>query len=762
MDNDSGSESTSSRRSINVDSLSPEQLQRILYEYSRMKQQVSSLKKSFDKKETEDRTALRQKDVQLRQALEKIDSLEFNNQRLSKRVDQLKDELEKARKTEWKIPTFLPSTRSDQRELRKAHDVLQEELEAKIAENERIHMSFFELKMEATEMAALLEKKEETITLLEDRIKQTEATKTSLNDILQKTQQTLQAREESSRDRTHRLTEALRTARYMIKRKVPFDDTRYDRFNVLNLDTEADCGWKRRAHANVLSGLDEILEDVAAAMNAHHAALSERLWLRNVSAPASEKAVNDRVVRYLKSERTTWVPVVDALRLYTSGFSGTLKEVGEAPSSGSTNDVDKLSTILLELQNLASFYDGFWPLLGEALKCHGTGEDIPCSAHVLAAHDELRQSYVGLQELTNECTRLIAEGRVTVEAASAMLQQLLEKWKTVCMAWKNRSEAENLQNFIAPVIRKSNEKVWETAEVLIDPLSRMLEQYCNFTTLNKQRIRGFPLIEESHVHGIPSRNTHAPTPVSGPVHTPLCVIMAHSEMRRHALKVRTALDQLNSRHGGHLSYSDLVLASNRVLEGKTASEAMNAGHIPSQSVSSKSEASELPPSPENQNVTETRVSYDIKGMEATYVCVCGKNLEKTPEGWYNIQIRNQTGAWMQQLSLRPSPEVVDREASLRRYFESKLGQLKSQLQIADTQAVEAKRIAQEKERITQRVAGENERLVDQIISMREDLAGCKDENSTTAQNYEEHIALLTERVVSLTEELERLQANEGI
>ncbi|NWX13339.1 PPR21 phosphatase, partial [Aegotheles bennettii] len=197
---------------------------------------------------------LKMKDQSLRKLQQEMDSLTFRNQQLAKRVELLQDELalsETRGKKNKKSAEFSSQLSQEQK------SVFNEDLQKKIEENERLHILFFEADEQHKRLEAELKTRLE---VLETDAAQHQAVVDSLTrkytDTIEKLQndkakleiksQTLEREAKDCRLRTEECQQQLKNLQAalgsrleeslcIISEKVPFNDTRSNRFNALNV-----------------------------------------------------------------------------------------------------------------------------------------------------------------------------------------------------------------------------------------------------------------------------------------------------------------------------------------------------------------------------------------------------------------------------------------------------------------------------------------------------------------------------------------------
>nr|XP_013805321.1 PREDICTED: protein phosphatase 1 regulatory subunit 21 [Apteryx mantelli mantelli] len=194
------------------------------------------------------------KDQSLRKLQQEMDSLTFRNQQLAKRVELLQDELALS---ESRGKKNKKSGESSSQLSQEQKSVFNEDLQKKIEENERLHILFFEADEQHKRLEVELRSRLE---VLETDAAQHQAVVDSLTrkytDTIEKLQndkakleiksQTLEREAKDCRLRTEECQQQLKNLQAalgsrleeslcIINEKVPFNDTRSNRYNALNV-----------------------------------------------------------------------------------------------------------------------------------------------------------------------------------------------------------------------------------------------------------------------------------------------------------------------------------------------------------------------------------------------------------------------------------------------------------------------------------------------------------------------------------------------
>lgn len=243
--------------------------QRLASEYSKLKAQLPVLKKAVVDEQTVQeklKISIKEKDQCVRKYEQEVDSLNFRNQQLAKRVLFLQEELDQVsikKKSKGKSGSSIADAGSPTSENPVAHSlersVIGEELQSKIEENARLHKQVFESQQEYdTQLRELQDRvckyeKESNqhnevlnLTLQKgksevDRLQQEKAMmeiklQKQQNQIKEYKSQT-ERMEEHLHDVQEHLTEKLKSAAKIIENNLPFIDSGVPEFNSLNVPT---------------------------------------------------------------------------------------------------------------------------------------------------------------------------------------------------------------------------------------------------------------------------------------------------------------------------------------------------------------------------------------------------------------------------------------------------------------------------------------------------------------------------------------------
>ncbi|XP_012873462.1 PREDICTED: protein phosphatase 1 regulatory subunit 21 isoform X3 [Dipodomys ordii] len=231
--------------------------QKLAQEYSKLRAQNQVLKKGVVDEQANSaalKEQLKMRDQSLRKLQQEMDSLTFRNLQLAKRVELLQDELALS---EPRGKKNKKSGESSSQLTQEQKSVFDEDLQKKIEENERLHIQFFEADEQHKHVEAELRSR---LSALETEAAQHQAVVDGLTrkymETIEKLQndkaklevksQTLEKEAKECRLRTEEcqlqlkhlhkdLSSRLEESLSIINEKVPFNDTKYNQYNALNV-----------------------------------------------------------------------------------------------------------------------------------------------------------------------------------------------------------------------------------------------------------------------------------------------------------------------------------------------------------------------------------------------------------------------------------------------------------------------------------------------------------------------------------------------
>lgn len=318
--------------------------QKLATEYSKVRAQVSVLKKAVIDEQTkavELKDVLKERDQIVRKYEQETDSLSFRNQQLSKRVTVLQDELEsmqlKPKKNKHKSSDPGPSVSI-------TNNVIGEELQSKIEENARLHKQVFDADQEHRQALQELSSRLDSVQQEASHYQQILETIQDQNKtVVEKLQQhkaqlevRLQAQENELKVARLKAEECeeklgvirgelggqLDAANTALREHLPFNDTGRSSINALNLPTH---DRKHQARLRELIGLVTVLvRDFVTGLSNFHTYTEHRVlaYPEDAAADRPLKNVNKKFADFLHENASYLRPVEQAFL----AFQGNLQE----------------------------------------------------------------------------------------------------------------------------------------------------------------------------------------------------------------------------------------------------------------------------------------------------------------------------------------------------------------------------------------------------------------------------------------------------
>ncbi|XP_029203980.2 LOW QUALITY PROTEIN: protein phosphatase 1 regulatory subunit 21-like [Acropora millepora] len=287
--------------------------QKLAAEFAKQRAQVTVLKKAVIEEQGKTKTLqenVRQKDQSIRKFEQEIDSLQFRNDQLSKRVAILQEELD-----EYDGKNRRGKTRVDGVTRPDDNDVKDQELQIKIQENERLQRELYEASQEhkgsilslqdkleayernSTDYQKVLDEANEKHRMVVEKLNEERA---MLEARLHKTEEELRhasLKAEKSHQQLKLLHKEM-TSRYdnvskVVTEKLPFNDTSIREFNKLNVPTY-DRKHQVKAKELICQAV-ELLHELVTAMSNFHTYTEQRLKIVFVESnqqqlsPATQK-----------------------------------------------------------------------------------------------------------------------------------------------------------------------------------------------------------------------------------------------------------------------------------------------------------------------------------------------------------------------------------------------------------------------------------------------------------------------------------------
>ncbi|KAM8947179.1 protein phosphatase 1 regulatory subunit 21 [Pelodytes ibericus] len=313
--------------------------QKLAQEYSKLRAQNQVLKKAVVDEQANSlalKEQLKMKDQSLRKQQQEMDSLTFRNQQLAKRVELLQEELSVMEAKGKKTKKNVDSSQLSQEQ----KNVFDEDLQKKIEENERLHIQFFEasekhkqIEIELRDRLQILEngsaQHQAVVDALTQRYMESIEKLQSDKAKLEVKSQTLEREAKDCRLRTEDCQNQLKTLHVdlssrleeslgIVNEKVPFNDTRTSEFNALNVPLH---NRRRQLKARDLAGQAlTFTQDLVTALLNFHTYTEQRIQIFPIdSAIDVITPLNQKFSQYLHDNASYVRPLEEGmLQLFES------------------------------------------------------------------------------------------------------------------------------------------------------------------------------------------------------------------------------------------------------------------------------------------------------------------------------------------------------------------------------------------------------------------------------------------------------------
>ncbi|XP_072292643.1 protein phosphatase 1 regulatory subunit 21 [Eucyclogobius newberryi] len=744
---------------------------KLAQEYSKLRAQNQVLKKAVVDEQANTaslKEQLKQRDQSLRKQEQEMDSLSFRNQQLAKRVELLQEELttSEAKGKKGKNKGDSPSRHGLQ-----TQNVFDEDLQKKIQENERLHIQFYEAneqhKRQEAELRARLSELErasqEHQAIVEGlTTKYMENTEKLQSDKarLELKVQTLEREAKECRMRTEECQQQLRRCQTelnrqvkqsssVIQEKVPFNDTKYNDYNSLNVPPH---NRRHQLKARDVAGqaLSFIQDLVAALLNLH---------------TYTEQRVN---IYPLDSSIEPISPLNQKFSQYLHENAAYVRPLEESFLQLHQNITEDTVTVLETVIQLKSFADHFssytcflLKILPYQLKSLEEESDAAlCTAALAAKNQELQhdmkkvtsafdkiQNYINLLALPS-----VEQDALPQSSSSAVFTQLAAFLHSLHDAVKEMSKHYNQKAALEQELPTATQKLCTTTECLVGSLGSLAIVTGKIATFFSNNLDFFT----SSGYG----------PKGGAV--TLNPLQAET-MLAHKKKASAYMEAIRKPRPQSVPYKD-ALSNRRILTSSTESREGLAQQV-QQSLEKiarleqekehwllEAQLGKVRLEKENQRIAE---------LEAQLTAALGGSPNSATQNHQEEETEQKTAAkeatlctsLVGKLCSTPSVEHVgdeeSREQLIKTHYMARVGELTTQLQISDSKAVNfhsecralAKRLAlAEKSRET---------LTEEGKASNQNVTRLQDELTTTKRSYEDQLSMMSDHLCSMNETLSK-------
>uniref|UniRef100_A0A1A8N8W4 Protein phosphatase 1 regulatory subunit 21 n=1 Tax=Nothobranchius pienaari TaxID=704102 RepID=A0A1A8N8W4_9TELE len=465
---------------------------KLAQEYSKLRAQNQVLKKAVVDEQGNSaslKDQLKQRDQSLRKQEQEMDSLSFRNQQLAKRVELLQEELAacEAKGKKGKNKGDPPSQHGLQ-----TQSVFNEDLQKKIEENERLHIQFYEAdeqhKKRETELRARLEELEKdaeqhraivhslTTKYVEtiDRLQSDKARLEVKGQTLERDAKECRIRTDECQQQLRRcqseLSRQLKQSSSVIQEKVPFNDTKFNEYNSLNVPSH---NRRHQLKARDVTGQAlSFIQDLVAALLNFHTYTEQRVHIYPLDSSIEPVSpLNQKFSQYLHENAAYVRPLEDSfLQFYQSITEDTV------------TILETVVTLKAFAESFASYTHFLLKILPYQLKSLEEECEAPlCTAALTAKNQELQsdvkkvtsafeklQSYINLLALPS-----VQQDAMPQSSTSAVFTQLAACLLSLHDAVKEMSKHYNQKAGIEQELPTVTQKLCTTSECLLGSLGSL-------------------------------------------------------------------------------------------------------------------------------------------------------------------------------------------------------------------------------------------------------------------------------------------------
>ncbi|XP_028844331.1 protein phosphatase 1 regulatory subunit 21 [Denticeps clupeoides] len=755
---------------------------KLAQEYSKLRAQNQVLKKAVVDEQAASATLkdeLKQRDQSLRKVEQEMDSLNFRNQQLAKRVELLQEELS-ASDAKGK----RNKNRGDSPSQQNLHtqSVFDEDLQKKIQENERLHIQFYEADEQHRRQEAQLTSRLEE---LEKESQQHQALVDGLTskymDTVEKLQsdkvrlevktQTLERESKECRIRTEECQQQLRKCQIelnsqlqqsssVIHEKVPFNDTKFSDYNSLNVPPH---NRRHQLKARDVAGQAlGFVQDLVAALLNFHSYTEQRVHIYpSDSSIEPISALNQKFSQYLHENAAFVRPLEDSLlQLHQSITEDTVTVL---------ETVNKLQDFSKYFSSYTSFLKKILPYQLKSLEeeC----EAALCTSSLTSKNQELQgdirrvtsvfeklQSYISLLALPS-----VQQDAMPQSSFSAVFTQLAACLHSLHDATKEMSKHYSQKASLEQDLPTVTQKLRTTNECLLSSLGSLTNSTGKIAIFFSNNLDFFT-----------SSAGYGPRGGSGTLNP----LQAES-MLANKKQATSFMQALRKAKPESVPYKE-ALTNRRILTSSTESREGLTQQV-QQSLEKiarleqekehwllEAQLGRVRLEKENQRISEleAQLSAALRGCVVTPSpapvkdCVAtASQQDGEAEDKMGSKEASQNTSLIGMLTTTSCSEHVSDEESrehlIKSHYMARVAELTMQLQLSDSKAVNfhaecralAKRLAiAEKSR---------EALSEDVKQAKENILRLQDELTTTKRSYEDQLSMMSDHLCSMNDTLSK-------
>ncbi|XP_066280062.1 protein phosphatase 1 regulatory subunit 21-like isoform X2 [Branchiostoma lanceolatum] len=748
--------------------------QRLAQEYAKMKSQHSVLKKAVideQSKVAELTESTKLKDLSIRKFEQEIDSLTFRNQQLAKRVTVLQDELDSAsvkKKNKMKGPVEPAPVVADP-------SVFGEDLQKKIQENERLHMQVHQeteehrqvvaslqvrleqLEKEAGQHQSVLDSIHQNHKALVDKLQQEKAMlevklqkqETDVRDSKRIADHCQQQLKRVHADLSYRLDDSTK----VIQEKVIFNDTKYQELNVLNVPTH---DRKHQVKAKELIGQAlGYIADLVSGMSNYLTYAEQRSQIFPMDSTTGEplSPINRRLCQYLHENAAHLRPIEQSFRSFHEGLKEDALTTLET-ATGIQDFSEKFHSYVAYMEKLLPYQ-----LRSLEEECAVSTCSATLEARNMELHASLPKLTATLSKLDNYLSLIAAASKSSREHPrtnqAAFFTQMAGGLNQLHEVLKEISKHYNTKVSLEHQLPTATQKLKTTDECVVSSLVALVSCTGKFAPFFSSNLEFFVSRAGYRTRGVSlCRDTEGP--VSSPVVTDLRdrATSYISRLKRpcpESVPYKTAV--LNRR---------TLLSSTESREGlaqqlTTAQEKIRG--LEQEKEHWMLEAQLLQVRLEKETKRVSQLEVDLRQLQAGQVLTPAPPVEVTPTAApgdrksVGSEVETSMLGKLESSAADESSESETREQLIKAHFTGRVTELTSQLQLADSKAVNFNsecRALQQRLGLAEKA---KEKFQEELQTAQQKIAQLQDELTTTTSNYESQLSMMSEHLCSMNDKL---------
>uniref|UniRef100_A0A4W3GS83 Protein phosphatase 1 regulatory subunit 21 n=1 Tax=Callorhinchus milii TaxID=7868 RepID=A0A4W3GS83_CALMI len=711
---------------------------------------------------------LKMKDQSVRKLQQEMDSLTFRNQQLAKRVELLQEELVNS-ETKGKKNKKSNDSPSQLRQQRQS--VFDEDLQNKIEENERLHKQVHEAHEQHGQIETDLRGR---LAVLEKETAQHQAVVEGLNqkymDMIEKLQndkanlevksQSLEREAKECRLRAEECQQQLKNtyddlssrldqSASVIQEKVSFNDTRFTQYNTLNVPVH-DRRHQLKAR-DVASQALAFLRDLVGALLNLHTYMEQRVQIYPIdSATDTVSSLNQKFSEYLHENASYVRPLEDGmLHLYESITEETVTSLETAV---------KLKPFSENLNAYVCFLKKILPYQLKSLEeeC----ESPLCTAHLQARNLELQsdmkqltavfeklQVYISLLALPSTKPEMLLQTNhnIVFTQLAACLHSLHDVTKDILKHYNQKASLEQELPTVTQKLKTTNDCILSSIVALSNVSGKIGTYFSN------------------NLDFFTSPSVYSSKGGMGVIHPLSAECMLENKKKAHAY-----IQSLKKPCPESVPYKEALVNRKVLLSSTESREGLSQQVIQSQEKIAKLEQekehwmletqlAKIKLEKENQRIADLEVQ--LKTTFPGHMPLVDSNQEE------DSALNLETGALVEQESRKPvtstslNPQPSDSEDSreylIKSHYMTRVAELTSQLQVADSKSVhfysECRALAK---RLT---LGEKSRetLSEEVKVATQNVVRLQDELTTTKRSYEDQLSMMSDHLCRMNETLSK-------